>query len=100
VFFSKKAPIIMKTRKLNLALIAVLLGTGFVFATNNPLKQSQRYYFYDSEWHDTPPAPGSAQCQTNLNKICSGEFESMPETTTNDVSANPGATLIVRGNYQ
>ncbi|WP_398455854.1 DUF6520 family protein [Sphingobacterium thalpophilum] len=92
----------MKTKKLNLALIAVLLGTGAVFATNNPLKQSQRYYFYNNQWNQTPPPPSEdLECNPDhTTKICSALFDSAPTTTSNDVSSNPSASSIVAGNYE
>jgi hypothetical protein len=94
----QKASMIMKTLKLNLALVAILLGTGAAVASTNPFSRLDRYYYYDSQWNEN--APSSLTCQpTDITKICSGEFESQP-TTDNSVSNNPGVGAATLGVYQ
>ncbi|MDR2275359.1 MAG: DUF6520 family protein [Sphingobacterium sp.] len=91
----------MKSKKFNFALIALLMGTCFAFASSNPLKQATRYYFYNNAWHTTPPPPESGlDCEPELLKICSAEFETTPTSTTNDVNDNPDAVNEVRGEYK
>ena len=91
----------MKKIKLNLALLAVLLGTGAAVAATNPLTRADRYYYYGSQWNLTPPSPESGlSCQpVDITKICSAEFDSEP-TTDNSVVNNPGADAATLGVIQ
>lgn len=92
----------MNRKKINFVLIALMMGTCFAFASNNPFKKASRYYFYNGSWHTEAPAPeDELACNpTDHSRICSAEFPSAPTTSNNLKSNNTSASVIVDGNYQ
>ncbi|MDB5145964.1 MAG: hypothetical protein JWQ66_4679 [Mucilaginibacter sp.] len=84
----------MKKLKINLALLAIVLGVTAAYATSAPARPAATLYGFDQStglWELTRPA---SHCQLNPSKPCEAEFNGDPNNGGTEV---PGSQT--NGNF-
>lgn len=90
----------MNLRKLNLGLVALLLGFGLV-VTQSAFTPKQNvnaieYGYLDGQWVDvnsTPPTGQEYSCDDTLEQVCTYMFEGDPNDPLNPESGIPTARI-------